>query len=256
METVSHHGRTIAYRGSDRGGDGAGILCVHGSGGESRVWKGQFRMSDQRPVYALDLSGHGRSDDVDARPGYATLAAYVDDVLAVAEETGAEVFVGNSMGGAVLLTATLERLEFSPRALVLAGTGGRLPVLEDLLEWTGSDLERAIEFLTKPGRLFQDPDEELVEAAVETFRETGRAVVDRDFRTCHEYDVSDRLEDVETPSLAVVGEHDRLTPPWYHEQLATEMPDCKREMIDDAAHLAMLERPAAFNAVVSAFLAS
>jgi pimeloyl-ACP methyl ester carboxylesterase len=254
METVSHHGRTVAFRGSDRGGDGAGVLCVHGSGGESRVWKGQFRTSDERPVYALDLSGHGQSDDVDAMPGYATLAAYVDDVLAVAEETGAEVFLGNSMGGAVLLTAALERREFSPRALVLAGTGARLPVLEDLLEWTASDLEQAIAFLSKPGRLFHDPDDDLVDVAAETFRETGRAVVDRDFRTCHEFDVSDRLEAVDPPSLAVVGEYDRLTPPWYHEQLETEMPHCDRVVLEDAAHLAMLERPGAFNAAVSEFL--
>ena len=58
---------------------------------------------DRFPVAALDLSGHGESDDVDAEPGYTALSAYVDDVLAVAEAVDADVLVGNSLGGAVLL---------------------------------------------------------------------------------------------------------------------------------------------------------
>jgi len=253
METVTHHGRETAYRRHDRGGNGEPILFVHGSGGSHAVWKAQARLADTRPVVALDLSGHGESEDVTAEPGYETLSAYVDDTLAVAEATDAGVLCGNSLGGAVVLTLLLER-NFDASAAVLAGTGAKLAVLDDLLRWLRTDFERAIEFLHGPDRLFHDPDERLVELSRSTLAEAGQAVTDRDFRTSHAFDVRGRLAEITTPALAVVGEYDALTPPWYHEALAERMPACEWTTLDDAAHLAMLERPEAFNDALTAFL--
>lgn len=253
METVTHEGRETAYRVSDRGGGGTPVLFVHGSGGSHGVWKGQFRLSDERPVAALDLSGHGESDDVDADPGWPALSAYADDVLAVAEAVDAGVLAGNSLGGAVVLHAVIER-DVDPEGLVLAGTGARLAVLEDLLSWLDGDFERAMTFLHAPERLFHDPDGDLVDLSRTAMAEAGRAVTARDFRTCHRFDVRDELEAVDAPALAMTGEHDELTPPWYHEYLADELPGSEWTTLDGVAHLSMLEDPAAFNDAVSAFL--
>jgi pimeloyl-ACP methyl ester carboxylesterase len=253
MEQLTHHGRITTYR--HRGGTaaGPGLLCIHGSGGAHTVWRGQFRLADATSVTAIDLSGHGESDDVGAEPGFETLAAYADDVVAVAEAVDARVLVGNSLGGAVALTVALER-DLDLDGLVLTGTGARLAVLDDLLEWLDHDFDRAVDFLHAPDRLFHDPDEALVAASTETMTDVGRVVTRRDFRTCHDFDVRDRLDEVTTPAVAVVGEHDMLTPPWYHEFLADELPSCAYAEVADAAHLAMLERPEAFNDVVRRFL--
>lgn len=255
METVTHHGRETAYRRLDRDGDGEPLLLIHGSGGSHAVWSAQAPLADDRPVIAPDLSGHGESDDVDASPGYETLSAYVDDTLAVARTTGARVLCGHSMGGAVVLSLLIERdADFAPDGVILAGTGARLAVLDDLLRWLRSDFERAVEFLNGPDRLFHDPDDRLLSAASEALHEAGRAVTYRDFRTCHTFDVRGRLDEVDAPALAAVGEHDALTPPWYHEALAEGIPDAAWTTVDDAAHLAMLERPRSFNEAVSSFL--
>lgn len=252
MDSVTHHGRTTAYR--HRGGtDGPGLLCVHGSGGSHAVWRSQFRLADATSVTALDLSGHGESDDIDAEPGYETLAAYADDVVAVAREVDARVLVGNSLGGAIALTVALDR-DPDLAGLVLSGTGARLAVLDDLLGWLRDDFDRAVDFLHGPDRLFHDADEELLEESREAMYDAGRAVTYRDFVSCHGFDVRDRLAEIQVPSVAVVGEHDRLTPPWYHEFLAEELPDCAYAELAGAAHLAMLERPGAFNDVVREFL--
>jgi pimeloyl-ACP methyl ester carboxylesterase len=252
MQTVRHNGRGTGYRVDDRGGDRTPMLCVHGSGGFHGVWRGQTRLAEDRPVVSLDLSGHGGSEDVDADAGYEALSAYVDDVLAVARGTDARILVGNSLGGAVVLTAALER-EYDLEGLVVAGSGAKLAVLEDLLVWLEEDFDRAVEFLHEPDRLFHDADEETVAASREAMWAAGQAVTSRDFRTCHRFDVRDRLGRVSTPTLAIVGENDQLTPRRYHEYLADEMPACQLAVVEDAAHLAMLERPGAFNAALDEF---
>ncbi|NEU56168.1 alpha/beta fold hydrolase [Halorussus sp. MSC15.2] len=254
MQRVTHHGRATAYRVADRGGEGSPLLAVHGSGGTHEVWKGQLgRLAGRRPVVALDLSGHGESEDFEADHGWETLSAYADDVLAVAEETDAGVLVGNSLGGAVALQLVIER-DHDFDGLVLAGTGAKLPVLDDLLRWLDSDFDRAVEFLHGEDRLFHDADSRYIQLSTEAMKEVGRRVTRRDFESCHAFDVRDRLGDVDVPALAVVGEHDHLTPPAYHEELADGIPDCEYAEVRGAAHLAMLEEPEGFNAAIMDFL--
>mgnify|MGYP000200472239 CR=1 FL=1 len=259
MESVRHHGRATAYREADDSrADVAGsdqtVCYVHGSGATHRVWAGQYGAGGPTgAAVALDLSGHGESDDVETGPGTPTLDAYARDVVAVARETDATVLAGSSLGGAVALWVTLET-DFDPEGLVLAGTGARLPVAADLREWLRDDFDRAVEFLHGPDRLFHDADERVVERSKAQLRATGRAVTERDFLTCHRFDVRDRLDAVGAPAIAVVGEYDGLTPPSYHESLAAELRDCEYAEVPDAAHLAMAERPRAFGDAVAAFV--
>ncbi|MFB6300798.1 MAG: alpha/beta fold hydrolase [Halobacteriales archaeon] len=254
METVDHHGRTTAYQHMDRGGAGTPVLCVHGSGGTHEVWKGQLaRLASERPVAALDLSGHGESTDIDTDPGPATLAAYAHDVIAVAEATGAGTLVGNSLGGAVVLHIALETT-FVPDALVLVGTGARLSVRDDLLAALQSDFESAIETLHSDDLLFHTEATSYHEMSRAALRAAGPRITYRDFATCDQFDVRDQLDTIECPTLALTGEHDGLTPPWYHEYLAEHIPNAEWTTIPQAAHLSMLEQPDGFNEAVSTFL--
>lgn len=259
METVTHRGRTTAYRRTGvkentEGGQTADgpVLYVHGSGATHRLWVHQYGADRPAPTVALDLSGHGNSGDVDVS-GPAALSAYADDVVAVARETGARILAGNSLGGAVVLQVALER-SVGLDALILADTGARLPVHPDLLEWLEGDFERAIDFLHRPDFLFHDPDPEWVQRTTAALRETGAAVTARDFQVCNAFDVRERLDEVDVPALVVHGEHDHLTPPEWNEYLATHVPGAELVEIRDAAHLPMVERPGAFNRAVETFL--
>lgn len=195
----------------------------------------------------------GDPDSAGAHWGEETLAAYATDVVAVARETGAETLVGNSLGGAVAMRVAL-RTSFEPARLILAGTGAKLGVLPELLAWLAEDFDRAVSFLHEPNRLLHDPAPALAAASEQAMRETGRAVTERDFRTADAFDVRGEVGAISVPTLAIVGAHDELTPPAFHEYLAAEMPDCEVAVVEEAAHLAMLEQPTAFNAALSAFL--
>ncbi len=257
METVSHHGRRTAYRVRGSDGDGAPALFVHGSGGTHAVWKSQLaRLAGDRPVAALDLSGHGESEDVATDAGPQTLDAYAQDVLAVADAVDAGVLVGNSLGGAVVLTAVFDH-GADPEALVLAGSGAKLAVLDDLRDWLageGGGFSRAVEFLHGDDLLLHDPADRELAFSKTAMRECGRAVVERDFLSCHTFDVRDRLSELAMPVFALTGEHDRLTPPEFHEYVAEHVQDGAWTTIEDAAHLSMLEAPECFNDAVSTAL--
>ncbi|MFB6232620.1 MAG: alpha/beta fold hydrolase [Haloarculaceae archaeon] len=254
METVTHDGRETAYRLARPDAGGPTALYVHGSGGTHRVWAAQYGPDGPtHPAAALDLSGHGASSDVDTDPGPETLRAYAADVHAVTRAVGADVLVGNSLGGAVVQHVLLERAP-DVSAAVLAGSGARLAVREDLRSWLAEDFERAIEFLHDPGALFHDAQRGTIARSRETMRDVGRAVTERDFTTCHTFDVLDRVGEIGVPLLALVGEHDRLTPRPYHEYYTETAPDATLAVVEDAAHLAMVERPEAFNGALAAFL--
>lgn len=256
METVTHDGRETAYRLTRPGGSGPTALYVHGSGGNHRLWATQYGPDGPvHPAVALDLSGHGESDDVATEAGDGTLAAYAADVAAVAAETDAEVLVGNSLGGAVIFRVLLDGL-YDPAGVVFAGTGAKLAVHERIRALLDEDYGAVIEFLHEDSRLFYRGDEEVIERSADAMRETGQSVTRRDYRSCHTFDVRDKLDGIGVPALALVGEHDNLTPPAYHEYLAEELPDCEFAVVDDAAHLAMVERPEAFNARLREFVES
>ena len=253
METVSHDGRETAYRHVRPGADGPTTLYVHGSGGTGQVWASQYGPDGPaHPAVAVDLSGHGESEDVEATPAD-TIEAYADDVCAVARATGVRVLVGNSLGGAVVLAVLLAR-DLPAEAAVLAGSGAKLAVADRLRRWLADDFEAAIEFLHGPDGLFHDPDPQVVERSKATMGAVGRRATERDFLACHAFDVRDRLGEISVPVLALVGEYDELTPPVSHEYLAANVQDGTMGTIENAAHLAMVEQPTAFNAALAAFL--
>jgi 3-oxoadipate enol-lactonase len=250
MEQVVHDGRETAYRLVMPDGDGPTALYVHGSGADHRVWAHQYAPTGPfHPAAALDLSGHGDSEDVHTEAGPETLGAYADDLAAVARRVEADVLVGNSLGGAVVIE-TVRSGRFRPSALVFAGTGAKLAVADALRRLLREDFGAVVETLHADTRLLYDAGETVRERSESALRSAGQRVTRRDFLTCHSFDARGQLGDLDVPALAVVGEHDSLTPPSYHEFLADELPDCALAVVEDAAHLAMLERPAAFNAAV------
>lgn len=256
METLTHAGRQTAYRVVDGAADGPTVLYVHGSGGTHRVWGHQYGPSGpSHPAVALDLSGHGDSEDLPAGTGEAVIEAYAADVVAVANAVDADVLVGNSLGGAVVQHVATE-FDVGVSALVLFGTGPTLPVFEGLREWLASDFDRAVEFLHGPDRLFHETDLDAVDRSREQMYAVGQRVTRRDFMACHRFDGRERLSAIDVPTLAICGEYDALTPTSYHEELADSIPRGEYAVVPDAAHLAMVEQPALFNDRLEEFLAS
>lgn len=250
VPTVAHDGRSTAYGRTER--DGPTLVAVHGSGGTRAVWKAQ-RARLPFDVAALDLAGHGDSDGVPVDAGDPLLAAYVEDVRSVVAALDADVLVGHSLGGAVVLRTLLDT-EVDVAAAAVIGTGAHLPVSEQLLAWLRDDFDRFVSFMHAEDRLFHEPDDRLRHRSAALLRQVGQRVTRRDFQTCAAYDIRDRLAAISVPVLAIVGAHDGLVPPRLHQELVEDLTTGTRRVIEDAAHMAMVECPEPVNGVLTTFL--
>ena len=67
-------------------------------------------------------------------------------------------------------------------------------------------------------------------------------------------DSTSLLSTIDVPTLVVGGAEDTVTPPTVLRAMAAEIPGSRVEILEQAGHVSPLERPAAFNHVVSEFV--
>jgi len=248
MQRIEHHGRKTAYRRRART-TGAPVVFVHGSGATHEAWASQFAIADERPVVALDLSGHGTSDSVPTGcpPGSEMLTAYVEDVVAVYRSVEADAIVGVSLGGAVALRA-IAAGHIAPAAAVVTGTAPQMPIDASLKQALTTSLNRTMAELKRPGRLFADPTDELVQATGDAFATVGIKQLRQDFQTAAAFDLS--AAHITVPTTVIAGAEDRLVPLTAQQRLATTLSQAGLVVFPNAAHLAMIEQPRRFQRAI------
>jgi len=64
----------------------------------------------------------------------------------------------------------------------------------------------------------------------------------------------DNLAHIRVPALCIAGEHDQNATPAVMGKMAARIPEAQYVCLDNVGHLANMERPDAFNAVVLEFL--
>jgi pimeloyl-ACP methyl ester carboxylesterase len=274
VETIAVDGRDVAV--VDRG-DGPVLLFVHGLGSNMSLWREALpAFAEDYRVVALDLPGFGLSgkDDV---PG--TMAFYADTVRQVMDALAIEqaTYVGVSMGGQVGMTLALRHPE-RLRRLVLVSPAG--------IETFTDQEAQAMKDATSAEGIANTPEEQVQKNVAANFHEWSddyawlieqrEALQQRgDFMEYARANarsvagmldapVRDRLGEIETPALVLFGAGDKLIPNRYlHPDQTTaavadtarsSLPNATVELVDDAGHLLMLERPAVFHERVREWL--
>jgi len=237
--------------------DKSPLVLVHGAGGSHELWPADALKSIDRTVFAVDMPGHGLSPG----PGHRDIAAYADAAAAWLDRakagdarTDAVVIGGHSMGGAIAQTFALKYPERT-RGLVLVGTGPRLPVMPQILEWVGDaeKLPRAAELIAKLG-LGRGAPQSLKDRLGQELQKTRPDIIHGDFSACDEFDVSERLGEIKVPALVICGAKDRLVPPDHARFLADNIAQSRLEILPDIGHFPMLEAPVQFAAIMREWL--
>jgi len=228
------------------------IVFVHGAGGSGGVWQRQrFDLDRGVNTVCLDLPGHGLSPP----PGCDTITGYADCLLRFVATIGLNrtILAGHSMGGAVVLEATLQKPELV-EALVLVASGARLRVNPALFraweEEANTAALRMVESWYGP-----DSPDRLRAWSLEQFVAVRPEVVLDDWRACDRFDRMGQLEQIRQPALVVCGSLDRLTPPKFSQYLADHLPHATLTLIDRAGHMVMLEKAGEVSRAMLRFLA-
>jgi len=256
MPTVEILGLRIHYHAPRDATDRRGqrIMYVHGTGCNAAVWDDHMAaVADAHTPVAIDLPGHGKSEG----RGFRGVADHAEFVIGLADALGWRRFVlaGHSLGGGIAITAALyhpDRLA----GLVLVDTGARLRVAPELLRAARAAMASGAAPATDRSWSFAPCTPQAVVDRLQVLTAgTDPQVTYADWIADDTFDAMTRVGEITTPTLAVCGAEDRLTPVKYHRYLQERMPHCRLTIIESAGHWSFREQPASFDRAVRAFLA-
>jgi pimeloyl-ACP methyl ester carboxylesterase len=256
-------------------GSGPPIVFVHGLSGSWQNWLEQLPvLARDHRVVAFDLPGFGASEmpaEQVSISGYARWLDALYDALGI----DSSAVVGNSMGGfigaelAIAFPARVERLvlvsaagltvehQRHDRTLAVLRTLDRR--LAAYAGWLGTRSEtlarrpRARRMIF--GLVAHRPDLLPGPLVAEQIRGSGKPGFVPALDALTNYPIRDRLPEIACPTLIVWGTKDWLVPVRDADEFARLIPNARKVVWAQTGHMAMLERPSAFNALLAAFLA-
>ena len=222
------------------------IIFVHGAGGSSATWFMQLRgLSEQFHIIALDLNGHGKSPDRE-QP---TLESYLEDIDEIVSRYDRPLLGGHSMGGALAQLYALRNPD-KIRGIILVGTGAKLKVFPIIFDLLDNDFEGYIQAVGEY-MFHKDTDRAIVEASQAETRKCPAHIVKLDFVLCNEFDIMSSVEQIQLPTLILVGDNDRMTPPKYATFLNEKIAESTMHIIEGAGHSVMIEQHAKTNRLIA-----
>jgi pimeloyl-ACP methyl ester carboxylesterase len=252
------------------------IVWIHGLSGSWQNWLENLpEFADTHRCIAMDLPGFGASPLPAEKISIAGYAAAVNELL---DRLGVQraVVVGNSMGGfvgaevaitfgtwvdklvlvsAAGLSIEHQRNESVLRLLRLAGN-----VLAMGTGWLASKSDVLASRRRSRSAMFSivasHPDRLPGPLVSEQLRGSGKPGFVDALDALSDYPIRDRLGEIAAPTLVVWGDDDPLVPVRDAWEFGELIPDARVVVYEDTGHVAMLERPEAFNGLVRQFLRS
>ncbi len=248
---------------TERGTGDTLVLLLHGVGGGRKVWPWQLEAlaAAGYRAAAWDMPGYGDSALIDPYD----MAGIAQACSRLVRHLGASrtVLVGHSMGGMVaqqLMASEPDQVQ----GLVLYGTSPAFGRPEG--DWQQSFLRARLAPLDAGGTmpelaaslvqvmLGENCDPAGVAVAIESMGSLRPEVYRASLNALVGFDQRAALDRIAVPTLALVGERDGNAPPAVMSKMAAKIRGAEYVCMPGAGHLASMEQPAAFNAILLAFL--
>jgi 3-oxoadipate enol-lactonase len=238
------------------------LVFLHGIGGAARAWRGQLDyFADTYRAIAWDMPDYGGSAPL-ADVSIASLAGALKDFLA-AIEADRPVIVGHSIGGMILQQLIADDPEIA-EIVVLAQTSPAFGKPDG--EWQKQFIDARLGPLDRGETMVslapslvaemvgEDPDAEGMVLARACMGAVPEATYRATLQALMGFDLRHQLKQIAVPTLLLSGSRDRNAPAPMMAKMADAIPSVAVVELEGVGHLAYLERPEEFNAVVWDFL--
>jgi pimeloyl-ACP methyl ester carboxylesterase len=261
--------------GPDAGPAVGTIVWIHGLSGSWQNWLENLPSFAQRGYrcIAMDLPGFGRSEMPAEKISIHGYGKAVDELLRELGVTRATV-VGNSMGGFIGLEVAITFGTWVERLVLVSAAGLSIEYLrnEPLLHalrvtrnvlalgtgWLASKSDALARRPRSRAAMFRivaaHPERLPAPLVAEQLRGSGKPGFVDALDALTDYPIRDRLGEIKAPTLVVWGEKDPLVPVRDAWEFGKLIQNARVVVYEDTGHVAMLERPAAFNALLADFL--
>ncbi len=237
-----------------------GVLFLHGLGSCSEDWGLQIPVVNERHwVLTLDMPGHGRSSQPEGWPSIEEMALQVASVVKEHAELPVHV-VGLSLGGAVAMQLALDHPEavcsltlVNTFAKLRSGSSGFFRKLVRIAYVVLGRMDQVGQWVA--AGLFPKTDQELLrQAAAERIASNPRGAYLRAIWAATRFDIRDRLNEINAPTLVVAGELDQTVSMEAKRELAGNIPGAHLVVIPDSGHATPLDAADEFNRTLLEFL--
>jgi len=236
-------------------GKGKPLLLIHGACSGTRIWVNQLSgLSNKLRVIAIDLPGHGKTDPLNER---GTIEWYADHVASFMKQIGLSKAVvgGTSMGGLVVQQLCLKYPQLVEK-LIIVDSAAKIPIPKKALDLYRSQFESTQKLLSEISfsKKTMKNNPALVRQHVEEDLKTDRKVATDDYEATGEVDFTSQVGKIKAPALIIMGADDLMITRGMAQFLHENIKGSKLEIIHDAGHVNMIEKPDEFNKIILRFM--
>jgi 4,5:9,10-diseco-3-hydroxy-5,9,17-trioxoandrosta-1(10),2-diene-4-oate hydrolase len=222
-------------------GEGPPLVCFHGAGG-LRISPAHELLAERHRVIAFEAPGFGDSPVNERSQTMADLAATMTTAI---DALGLDHFNlwGTSFGGRLAL-------------YVAVGLGTGRDRLQSLVLASPAAILIGPRVAATPERLYIHPERRPTDGPPppEVLAQQG-ALVDRLIDMPRDPVLEAAMRELATPTLVLFGSADEMTPPELGRHYRELLPNCHFVIVYDAGHALDGDRPEAFAAIVTDFIA-
>ena len=261
LQTVTADGLTIAYR---EQGAGPALVLLHGLGGSSATWEGQYAaFADRHRVIGWDMPGYGGSDNLPAASpvadDYAAALAAFLDALTVDRSHIVGQSVAALIAGAFCASRPDRALSFI-FAHGLAGLGRLAPPAREeakAARLKAFDELGAAGFAEQRGRRILGPQTppEIADRAVAIMAAVPPEGYHRAIEMMASSDFFGVAPDIAAPSLVICGAADPVAPEDACREAHAALAGATLRILPAMGHYSCMEDPELFNDCLGRFLA-